>query len=133
MNVSRSTLTRIYAKARAKVAESLVEGKQLVIEGGKVYFDSDWYKCNSCGSVFNQPEKGLEPAECPLCGSSDIIHHEGEERTSRVVTRRYEGLCACPSCGYEKKHEPQLPCREEICPVCGNRLMRKNNLLLSGL
>jgi len=45
MGVSRPTLTRIYAKARQKIAEALVKGHQIVFEGGKVYFDSDWYKC----------------------------------------------------------------------------------------
>ena len=38
MNVSRPTLTRIYAKARKTVAEAFVEGKSLVIEGGSVDF-----------------------------------------------------------------------------------------------
>lgn len=36
MNISRPTLTRIYAKARRTVAEAFVEGKSLVIEGGHV-------------------------------------------------------------------------------------------------
>ncbi len=38
MNVSRPTLTRIYAKARQTVARAFVEGKSLVIEGGNVEF-----------------------------------------------------------------------------------------------
>lgn len=38
MNVSRPTLTRIYTKARQKVAKAFVEGKALLIEGGNVEF-----------------------------------------------------------------------------------------------
>lgn len=36
MGVSRTTFARIIASARAKVAEALVEGKALMIEGGAV-------------------------------------------------------------------------------------------------
>src|ERR1035437_5521405 len=43
MDISRPTLTRIYARARQKIAEALVLGKQIIIEGGKIYFDSEWF------------------------------------------------------------------------------------------
>ena len=36
MNVSRPTFTRIYEKARQKIAQALVEGKVILIEGGNV-------------------------------------------------------------------------------------------------
>ena len=35
MNVARSTVTNIYSEARRKIAESLVGGKVLLIEGGE--------------------------------------------------------------------------------------------------
>jgi predicted DNA-binding protein (UPF0251 family) len=72
MGVSRPTFTRIYSKARQKIAEALVLGKQIIIEGGKVYFDSEWYSCNACGCYFNNPEKLEEIKECPLCKSINI-------------------------------------------------------------
>lgn len=72
MNVSRPTLTRIYSKARQKLAEALILGKQIIIEGGKIYFDSEWYSCKMCGSYFNNPEKQKEITECPLCMSNNI-------------------------------------------------------------
>lgn len=74
MDVSRPTLTRIYAKARAKIADAIVSGKQIIIEGGKIYFDSEWYKCSGCNCLFNQLEKSIEPSECPLCGRSETIN-----------------------------------------------------------
>lgn len=80
MNVSRPTLTRIYARARKKIAEALVLGKQIVIEGGKVYFDSDWYSCKDCRSYFNNPDKESAIMECPLCGSSDFFNYSDPDQ-----------------------------------------------------
>lgn len=74
MAVSRPTLTRIYAKARQKIAEALVLGKQIVIEGGKIYFDSEWFSCCSCGCYFNNPDRQTAVNECPLCKSSNIMN-----------------------------------------------------------
>ena len=73
MGVSRPTFTRIYAAARQKIALAFVEGRQITIEGGKVYFDSDWYHCNKCGCDFNNPEKEKDVERCPLCGSQTVM------------------------------------------------------------
>ncbi|MBP1672362.1 MAG: hypothetical protein H6Q25_177 [Bacteroidetes bacterium] len=67
MNISRPTFTRIYAIARQKVAKALVEGSQICIEGGENYFDSDWYQCSSCPSLFDNPNKDTESDICPIC------------------------------------------------------------------
>jgi uncharacterized protein len=72
MAVSRPTLTRIYSSARQKIAKALVTGSQIIIEGGKIYFDSDWFSCKSCGCFFSNPEKQEEIKECPLCRNRDI-------------------------------------------------------------
>ncbi len=36
MNISRTTVTRIYEEGRRKVAQALVEGRRLLIQGGDV-------------------------------------------------------------------------------------------------
>jgi len=72
MDVSRPTYTRIYESARRKVAQAFVLGKAIVFEGGKVYFDSEWYSCNNCGCWFNHLAKEDEIKNCTLCGSPDI-------------------------------------------------------------
>jgi len=128
MNVSRPTLTRIYSKARAKIADALVTGKQIIIEGGKVYFDSEWYKCNGCGCLFNQPEKSVTPEKCALCGDNSIVSYDPVDDPAPDARRSFSDICVCPSCGYEKRHEHSRRCRDERCLVCGSRLMRKNNL-----
>jgi len=56
MAVSGPRLTRIYSKARQKIAEAFVPGKQIIIEGGKICFDSECYSCKD----------GI----CPVCGKN---------------------------------------------------------------
>lgn len=72
MVVSRPTFTRIYASARKKMAKALVEGLQIAIDGGKVYFDTDWHHCSDCKCSFNHPWKEKRVESCPLCGSKSI-------------------------------------------------------------
>lgn len=48
MNVARTTVQRIYDNARKKVAQALVEGKRLTIEGGD-YQLCDGPELHGCG------------------------------------------------------------------------------------
>jgi predicted DNA-binding protein (UPF0251 family) len=122
MGVSRSTFTRIYESARRKVAQAFVLGRPILFEGGKVYFDSDWYLCKSCGCWFNHPAKDQIVTNCALCGSIDVEqYHEGNEQNSDV------DLCICPQCGLEKMHTPGIPCQQEICSSCNVHMIRKGS------
>ena len=67
MKISRPTLTRIYQRARKKIAESLVEIKTLKLEGGNSYLVENWYICNDCETVFNIPENISFEQDCPVC------------------------------------------------------------------
>jgi len=125
MDVSRPTLTRIYSKARFKVAEAFVKGLQIIIEGGKVYFDSEWSSCNSCGCFFNNPDKQDDIKKCPLCKSIDIINCEKIPDDSEKNWNKCDDICICPNCGFEKPHQYGIPCRAEICPDCKIALVRK--------
>ncbi|MFA7560743.1 MAG: DUF134 domain-containing protein [Candidatus Izemoplasmatales bacterium] len=46
MNVARTTVQRIYNDARKKMAESLIDGKTIVIDGGDIILCED--DCNQC-------------------------------------------------------------------------------------
>ena len=120
MEVSRPTYTRIYESARRKVAEAFVLGKAILFEGGKVFFDTEWYSCNSCCCYFNHPAKEQKISKCPLCGSSDIEQYSKNDRLSST-----EDSCICPKCGHEKIHFAGMPCRKEICPICNCEMIRK--------
>jgi uncharacterized protein len=78
MGVSRPTFTRVYSEARKKVAGAFVTGKGIIFEGGKIFFDSDWYKCINCGSFFNN-YKHLKNLQCTLCNSVEIESVKTEE------------------------------------------------------
>ncbi len=101
MGVSRPTFTRIYASARQKIAKAFVEGSKIIIEGGKVYFDSDWYQCKSCNCYFNNPEKDKEITNCPLCKSKNILSYNPESETENQNEipcnnhRRRQGKKSC--------------------------------------
>jgi predicted DNA-binding protein (UPF0251 family) len=71
MDVSRPTLTRIYEEARIKVATAFVEGRDLLFRGGDIYFDKNWYKCNSCQASFSDYSDKV--ASCPVCNSNELI------------------------------------------------------------
>lgn len=64
MNVSRPTLTRIYDRARKKIATSIVEGKNINFKGGNIYFENNWYVCTHCDISFNSIDKNTS---CPFC------------------------------------------------------------------
>ena len=95
MQVSRPTFTRVYAKARQKIAKAFVEGRQISIEGGKVYFDSDWYHCQSCHCYFNNPEMELKIEKCPLCGSSNFSGYDPEQNEQNSDCRQVRDRKRC--------------------------------------
>lgn len=76
MQISRPTLTRIYERARSKVATALTEAHQLLIEGGSAIFNGDWYQCERCDAKFNNPNHNTVTS-CPLCDSINIFNLEG--------------------------------------------------------
>ena len=123
MDVSRPTFTRIYAAALQKIATAFVEGCKIAIEGGKVYFDSDWHQCNSCECYFSHPHKHLPIEECPLCGKEDISDFELSEENNKMQDN--EDQCVCLQCHFEQAHQSGRPCKEEICPQCGHFMKRK--------
>ncbi len=128
MNISRPTYTRIYAAVRQKIAKAFVEGRQIVIEGGKVYFDSDWYHCESCGCYANNPDKEKSLGNCPLCGSLNIHEYDYDNENNLTdAEESCDNVCICPECGYEQEHLRARPCNSDICPECNTPMVRKNN------
>ncbi|MEZ5195402.1 MAG: DUF134 domain-containing protein [Bacteroidales bacterium] len=75
MNVSRPTLTRIYEKARQKIAAALVEGRNIKIGGGDFYYAENWYACQKCDITYNVYD---EKENCPMCNSNEQVSRLAE-------------------------------------------------------
>ena len=52
MEISRSTFTRLIEKARKKIADFIIQGKLLTIEGGSIHFRNNIIHCQNCGHMF---------------------------------------------------------------------------------
>jgi len=76
MNVSRQTFARIVESGRKKVAQALVEGKTLRIEGGVVeVMPMRKFMCSECKKEWEVPYGTGRPQVCPQCGSVNIHRH----------------------------------------------------------
>jgi predicted DNA-binding protein (UPF0251 family) len=82
MGVSRSTFQRVVLAARQKVAQALVNGMALQIEGGTFRVVELRWHCADCGHDWElQHGTGQgQPDRCPACGSSAIRERPGEGR-----------------------------------------------------
>jgi predicted DNA-binding protein (UPF0251 family) len=78
MNISRQTFGRIIGSAHRKLAEVLVEGKALKIEGGNFEVDEvRKFTCYDCQHSWELPNGTGRPGNCPSCRSVTI--HRAEE------------------------------------------------------
>ncbi len=118
MNVSRPTFTRIYDSARKKIAQSFVEGKAILIEGGSVEFNKNWFKCKKCHETFTLEPEADE--KCPACtsGQIELIYKKSG------ADDELQKFCYCIACNIKIPHKPGMPCKNNKCPECGNPLRR---------
>jgi predicted DNA-binding protein (UPF0251 family) len=80
MNVSRQTFGRIIDSAHKKVAEALVRGKALKIEGGEFEMaEMRKFRCDDCQHSWELPYGTGRPGNCPSCKSGNI-HRAQEDR-----------------------------------------------------
>jgi len=96
MKISRPTFARIVETARRKVAEALVKGKALKLEGGNIMMTvGRKFRCSDCNHAWEIPHGTGRPADCPKCRSSHI-HRAAEDRgwvRGGGPSRRGRGLC----------------------------------------
>jgi predicted DNA-binding protein (UPF0251 family) len=119
MEISRPTFSRIYESARRKVAAAFINGRPIIFEGGKVYFDSEWFSCNNCGCFFNNTNKDCKVESCSLCGSENI-----EQYNDNTETNTKEDFCYCTNCGIQINIDKGTPCNSRLCPECNCHMIR---------
>lgn len=78
MEVSRPTFQRILISARVKIADSLVYGKAIHMEGGNFTRNICPVKCLDCGKEWPESFENMKAIQngayaCPSCGSKRIV------------------------------------------------------------
>ena len=99
MNISQPTFFRLLDSARKKIADAIVKGKAIKIEGGM-------YKMVRRGMGFGRGRGGRGRMGGPLAAGPG-------------------GTCICPKCKYEAPHQVGVPCYQMKCPKCGSPMVRK--------
>jgi predicted DNA-binding protein (UPF0251 family) len=101
MSISRPTFQRILASARQKVADALLNGKAIQIEGGNIEVVTARVKCVS-GHEWDIPADSAgtnTPVVCPVCQSAEIArstpnrpgqpHERGSRKTQGTIKQEH--------------------------------------------
>jgi predicted DNA-binding protein (UPF0251 family) len=75
MHISRPTFRRVLESGRRKLADALINGKTIQIEGGNFGLPQTRFKCNNDGHEWDVPFETLAngiPLSCPVCASRNI-------------------------------------------------------------
>jgi predicted DNA-binding protein (UPF0251 family) len=74
MGVSRATFGRILHKARQIVADALINGKAIRVDGGnyKMVAEKRRFLCRKCRHQWDEALGTGRPERCPSCGQDDF-------------------------------------------------------------
>jgi len=97
MNISQPTFHRLVLAARKRIADAIVNGKAIKIQGGNFQMALPMEKGMGFGG--------------------------GRGRMSGFAAG-IGGLCKCPKCGYEQAHARGIPCVRTKCPKCRTLMVR---------
>jgi len=96
MCVSRQTFANILISAHGKIAECLVQGKALRIEGGKIERADRKFICRECRHSWSLPFGSKCPSECPHCrcpNISRVLTGDGQEKGAGKGCMRRKRCC----------------------------------------
>jgi len=80
MNISRQTFGNIVGSAHRKIADAIVNGKAIKIEGGIYQMEQmRKFKCSKCGHQWEVAYGLARPCRCPECRDTNI-HRAVEDR-----------------------------------------------------
>ena len=73
MGVSRATFGRILHKARQTVADALINGKAIKVDGGnyKMVEEKRRFSCRKCQHQWDEPLGTGRPEGCSVCGGDE--------------------------------------------------------------
>lgn len=95
MKISRQTFGNIINSAHGKIADAIINGKVIKIEGG-VYTRADkrTFICEECSHTWEPGYGTGRPRECPKCESNNIHRKTGTENPTRAGGSDY-GIRRC--------------------------------------
>jgi predicted DNA-binding protein (UPF0251 family) len=94
MHVSRQTFGRIIESAHKKVAEALVKGKALRIEGGEFEMAAmRKFECSDCQHAWGLSYGTCRPKSCPFCKSANIHRAEEDKGDARGLGGGHVRCC----------------------------------------
>ena len=104
MKISQPTLSRMLKSARKKIADALINGQAIKIEGGNF-------------KMVQQPQgRGLGLGRGRGAG--------GRGRMGGPAAAGPDGECVCPKCGYREPQVRGSPCMNKKCPKCETKMRR---------
>jgi predicted DNA-binding protein (UPF0251 family) len=86
MGISQPTFHRLVLCARKKIADAIVNGKAIKIEGGNfkmVDVSKRKFRCYNCGYEWELSYGTGKPEECPKCKSKNIHRHPEDRGPQR--------------------------------------------------
>jgi predicted DNA-binding protein (UPF0251 family) len=85
MRISQPTFHRVIEAARRKVADALVNGKAIRIEGGRhMSNENRKFKCVGCGHEWEELRGRARSRCCPKCGSNNVHRALEHRRQARI-------------------------------------------------
>ena len=84
MRISRPTFHRVLGSARGKLADALLNGKAIIIEGGNFEMATRRFRCAD-GHEWELPFEMMidgHPRSCPSCSNPDVLPLQSYNPTS---------------------------------------------------
>ena len=74
VGVSRATFGRIIQQARKAVADALINGKAINVEGGsyRIIDKARLFHCTHCNNEWEEPFGSCRPKRCPACKENEL-------------------------------------------------------------
>jgi len=103
MKISQSTLSRLLKEGRKKLADAIIQGNSIKIQGGNF-------------KMVQPIGKGLGLGRGRGAG--------GRGRMGGEFAAGPKGTCVCPKCGAKASHQTGTPCYQQKCPKCQSPMTR---------
>jgi len=104
MSISQPTFHRLILSARKKIADAIVNGKAIRIEGGNFMVQMPGRRGRGAGMG-----RGMG---------------RGRGMGAGMGPGGPGAACVCPKCGYTEAKVAGIPCTSRKCPECGSMMVR---------